>query len=289
MVVSQRTAAIQSNGGETSCTNPPSAVNYPPNCLWNPLSSLSPCTASVFRDLYQLSSLVSGPLVSHCFHSVPTRPSEIFLKLILPSLTGSAIAGNIVPLPAENKDDKWSYSDGSVYQCGWTGCLWLECAFNSQCPALLLIKYFKYDNTPLPKLLEWLNKKALRAKVPCSQPDYSLSLDPTTQEASPGGFAQVWVFMLQRDLFICFIIVFILEIDIFKQLCISSPFVFQSWCISSLFTVEHFRCLFMVPRVLDKIYCNAFGLYFTIPTNTNSPKLFYPVAFSMWGETNLEC
>ena len=49
---------------------------------------------------------VSGPLVSHCFCSAPTLPSEIFLKLILPSLTGSVISGNIVPLPAENKDDK---------------------------------------------------------------------------------------------------------------------------------------------------------------------------------------
>lgn len=59
-------------------TNPPSSVNYPPNCLWNPPSSLSPCTASVYRDWYQLSSLVSGPLVSYCFCSAPILPSEIF-------------------------------------------------------------------------------------------------------------------------------------------------------------------------------------------------------------------
>lgn len=45
----------------------------------------------------------------------------------------------------------------------------------------------------------------------------------------------------------------------------------------------------MVPGVLDKMYGNAFGLYLTNSTNSNSPKLFYPVAFSTCWETNLEC
>lgn len=109
-----------------------------------------------------------------------------------------------------------------------------------------------------------------------------LPLGPTRYETLPGAFTPVWIFVLQVDHFICFIMIFIyfrnrhfFTAVHFLSLC------FPVWCISSLIVVEHFRCLLTVPNMLDKIYCSAFGLYLTDPTNSNNPKLFCPVAFSM--------
>lgn len=99
--------------------------------------------------------------------------------------------------------------------------------------------------------------------------------------------------MLQFGLFNCFIIVFIyfrnrhfLAAVHFLSLCFP---VVVHFLTSSLFVIEHFRCLLLGPSVLDKIYCTALGLYLTITTTSNGSKLFYPVAFSLWWEMNLEC
>lgn len=127
VVVSQGAARIQSNGGETSYTNPKSKCHRSSkDCQVS--SKLSPKSPFLTLSMYGLCllrpvpSLLAGLWASGLSllpFSSQTASSEIFLKpqscYNVPALWFRAIS---LFSCLKNEEDKWSHSQGSVLQCG---------------------------------------------------------------------------------------------------------------------------------------------------------------------------